>query len=87
MTTETQSEDAVPAPSLFIGQDPIGLWVVRDARGLYGGLFVNRKEACRFAMFESRGAPRTVMMMPYGLELDPSFDAAELGRSQAKRVA
>jgi hypothetical protein len=44
--------------SLFlIGQNSRGNWVVQDQRGLRGGLFVDRAEALRFAMFENGNRP------------------------------
>ena len=55
---------------LFIGQDRSGTWVVKDARSLCGGLFTNRTEAIRFAMFECQRRPQSVIMLPDGLELD-----------------
>jgi len=60
-----------PSSSLFlIGQNSRGDWVVRDPRGLRGGLFVNRAEALRFAMFENGNRPQAVIMVPGVLELD-----------------
>ena len=57
--------------SLFlIGQNSRGEWVVRDPRGLRGGLFVNRAEALRFAMFENGNRPQAVIMVPGIFELD-----------------
>ena len=45
--------------SLFmIGQDSRGNWVVRDQRGLCGGIFIDRAKALRFAMFENGNRPR-----------------------------
>jgi len=55
---------------LFIGQDHCGRWVVRDAQSLCGGLFANRTEAIRFAMYECQRRPQSVIMLPDGLELD-----------------
>jgi len=55
---------------LLIGQDHDGHWVVKDARGLCGGLFANRTEAIRFAMYECQRRPQSVIMLPDGLELD-----------------
>jgi len=54
---------------LFIEQDHCGRWVVRDAQGLCGGLFANRAEAIRFAMYECQRRPQSVIMLPGGLEL------------------
>ena len=62
---------------LFIGQDRGGHWVVKDAYSLCGGLFVNRTEAIRFAMYECQRRPQSVIMLPDGLELDGPFGARE----------
>ena len=62
---------AIPVGAcLFIGQDRCGRWVVKDARSLCGGLFANRTEAIRFAMYECQRRPQSVIMLPNGLELD-----------------
>ena len=37
----------------LIGQDECGRWIVLDRGGLYGGVFVNRREAERFARSEA----------------------------------
>jgi hypothetical protein len=44
--------------SLFqIGQNGRGNWVVRDPRGLRGGIFGNRTEALRLAVFGNGNPP------------------------------
>jgi hypothetical protein len=59
--------------SLFlIGQNSRGGWVVQDPRGLRGGLFVDRAEALRFAMFENGNRSQAVIMVPVVFELDMS---------------
>jgi hypothetical protein len=59
--------------SLFlIGKNSRGNWVVQDQRGLCGGLFVDRVEALKFAMFENGNRPQAVIMVPGVLELDMS---------------
>ena len=61
------------AKSLFrIGKNSRGNWVVQDQSGLCGGLFVDRAEAVKFAMFENGNRPRAVIMVPGVLELDMS---------------
>ena len=58
-------------PSLFlVGQNSRGNWVVQDPRGLRGGLFVDRAEALRFAMFENGNQPQAVIMVAGVFELD-----------------
>lgn len=61
---------------LFIGQDRLGRWVVRDARGLCGGVFSSQKEAARFAMYERERRPSSVVMLPNGLELEGPMPAS-----------
>jgi len=58
----------------MIGRNSRGNWVVRDQAGLRGGLFIDRTEALRFALFENGHRPQAVLMVPEILELD--FDQA-----------
>ena len=60
----------VGSACLFIGQNHQGEWVVRDDRCTCGGLFQNRSDAIRFAMFECQRRPQSVIMLPDGLELN-----------------
>ena len=57
--------------------------MVKDAQSLRGGLFVNRTEAIRFAMYECQRRPQSVIMLPDGLELDETLDK-EQGNAPAK---
>jgi hypothetical protein len=68
-----------------IGKDSRGNWVVQDQSGRYGGLFVSRAEALKFAMFES-GNPQAVIMVPGVFELDMSAKLPA-GRQHAPTVA
>ena len=43
---------------------------MQDQRGLRGGLFINRAEAVRFAMFENGRRPQAIVMVPGIIELD-----------------
>jgi hypothetical protein len=56
----------------FIGKDSRGNWVVQDQKGVCGGLFIDRAEAIRFAMFENGHRPQAVVMVPGVFELDLS---------------
>jgi len=59
--------------SLFlIGRDSHGHWVVQDPSGRRGGLFIDRAEAFKYAMFENGHRPQAVIMVPDVLELDMS---------------
>lgn len=60
------------APSIvFIGQDCRGQWVAREQNGLYGGLFVNRAQAVKYALFENGNHPETIVELSRKIELDP----------------
>jgi hypothetical protein len=59
--------------SLFlVGKNSRGNWVVQDQQGLCGGLFIDRAEAVKFAIFENGNRPQAVIMVPGILELDLS---------------
>jgi hypothetical protein len=57
-------------PLYMIGRDGQGRWVVQDQSGLHGGLFINRAEALKFALFENGHRPQAVVMVPGILELN-----------------
>jgi hypothetical protein len=60
---------------MLVGRNSRGHWVVRSQDGLCGGLFVNRTEALRFALFENGHRQDAVILVPGNLELalnDPS---------------
>jgi hypothetical protein len=70
------------AKSLFrVGKNSRGNWVVQDQTGLCGGMFVNRAEAVKFAMFENGNRPQAVIMVPGILELDLSRQPRAAGAS------
>ena len=60
------------SPPFMVGQDRRGNWVVRDPRGIRGGLFVDRTAALRFVRSETGDQPQAVVMVSAGLELDLS---------------
>ena len=69
------------SPLFLIGKDSHGCWVVQDKSGLRGGLFVDRAEALKFAMFENGHRPEAVIMVPGVLELNISTPSAIARRS------
>jgi hypothetical protein len=80
--------------SLFlVGRDRDGYWIARDQGGLRGGLFVDRAEALKFAMFENGNRPQAVVMVPGVLELDmtvkphPAQRSTVIERTPLRRVA
>ena len=51
-------------PLFLVGQNSHGNWVVQDPKGRCGGLFIDRAEAIKFAMYESGSRPQAVIMVP-----------------------
>jgi hypothetical protein len=73
MSKDEPPSTASAQSNLFrIGKDSRGRWVVQDQQGLRGGLFVDRAQALKFAMFENGNRPQAVIMLPGVLELDMS---------------
>ena len=82
---EPPSGTSSGSPRFLIGRDSRGRWVVQDQRGLRGGLFINRTEAVRFAMFENGHRPQAIVMVPGIIELDMSRHAETAeGRTQCR---
>lgn len=55
---------------IFIGKNSRGQWVAQEQYGLFGGLFISRAAAVRYALFENGHHPETIMAAPSTLELD-----------------
>ncbi len=60
--TPAQSFDLDPT-IILVGQDLCGRYCVCENHGKIGGAFVSRAEAIRFAQDESRGIPRSIVMV------------------------
>ena len=75
---------------VFIGKNKRGQWVAQEQNGLYGGLFVNRAQAVKYALFENGHHPETIVELSREIELDmrgksPSSDHPQI--AGARRVA
>jgi hypothetical protein len=55
---------------VFIGKNSRGNWVAQEQNGLYGGLFVNRAQAIKYALFENGHHPETIVETSREIELD-----------------
>ncbi len=84
---DIKAAGAASLSCLLIGRDRSGHWVVKDARSLCGGLFANRTEAIRFAMYECQRRPQSVIMLPDGLELDGPLNEDQVGDPTKRRTA
>ena len=92
-TTETEPPPFERPQVFMIGQNSRGNWVVRDQKGLRGGLFVGYAEALRYVRDEAGNHPQAVVMVSGAFELDTTgtrqppthlFNTAE---RHARRVA
>jgi hypothetical protein len=78
---------------VFIGRNSRGNWVAQEQNGLYGGLFVNRAQAVKYALFENGHHPETIVELSREIELEmggnlPSFDRISAAPSApSRRVA
>jgi len=55
---------------VFIGKNHRGGWVAQEQNGLYGGLFVSRTQAIKYALFENGQHPEAIVELPCEIELD-----------------
>ena len=55
---------------VFIGRNRRGQWIAQEQHGLYGGLFVSRAQAIKYALFENGHHPETIVELPREIELD-----------------
>ncbi|MCK1641289.1 hypothetical protein IVA95_27835 [Bradyrhizobium sp. 157] len=58
------------APTVFVGRNHRGKWVAREENGFFGGLFVNRIHAFKYALFENGHHPETIVEVSREIELD-----------------
>jgi hypothetical protein len=74
---------------VFIGRNRRGQWVAQEQSGLYGGLFVNRAQAVKYALFENGHHPETIVELSREFELDMnrSFSAEPSQAAATRRVA
>jgi len=55
---------------VFVGQNRRGQWVTQEQNGLYGGLFVSRAQAVKYALFENGHHPETIVELAREIELE-----------------
>jgi hypothetical protein len=55
---------------VIIGRNSRGNWVAQENNGLFGGLFVSRAQALKYALFENGHHPETIVLTTNIVELD-----------------
>ena len=68
---------------VFIGLNRRGQWVAQEQNGLYGGLFVNRTQALKYALFENGHHPETIVELSREIELNMHDNRSLAGRPVA----
>jgi hypothetical protein len=81
---EPPSCNSTALPLVFIGRNREGDWVAQQQNGLYGGLFVNRAQAIKYALFENGHHPEAIVELSRELELDMG---GTLPLPDARRIA
>lgn len=56
--------------TIFVGPNRRGNWVAREQNGIFGGVFVNRAQALKYALFQNGYHPETIVEMSCEIELD-----------------
>jgi hypothetical protein len=67
------------AALVFIGRNKSGQWVAQEQNGLFGGLFVERAQAIKYALFENGRHPETIVELSRAIELDTEGRLAPVG--------
>jgi hypothetical protein len=62
--------------TVIIGRNSRGNWVAQEQNGLFGGLFVNRAQAMKYALFENGHHPETIVLTTNIIELDMHREAS-----------
>lgn len=58
------------APAVFVGKNRRGYWVVREQNGVFGGIFVNRAQAFKYALRANGQHPEAIVEVLREIELD-----------------
>ena len=66
------SPESAKSPLFRVGRNSHGDWIVQDETGRYGGIFVDRSEALKYALFENGHRHQAIMLIPDIMELDLS---------------
>jgi hypothetical protein len=55
---------------VLISRDGRGHWVAQEENGLFGGMFVSRAQAVKYALFENGNHPEAIVLTDNVVELD-----------------
>jgi len=55
---------------VLIGRNRSGQWVAQEQNGLFGGFFISRAQAVKYALSENGCHPETIVELSCEIELD-----------------
>lgn len=67
------------APTVFIGKNSRGNWVAREQNGIFGGLFVNRAQAFKYALNYNGHHRESIIELSHEIAFDISADSEIAG--------
>ncbi|WP_246740502.1 hypothetical protein [Bradyrhizobium sp. LCT2] len=67
------------ASTVFIGRNSRGNWVAREHNGLFGGVFVNRDQAFKYALFKNGRHLEAIVELAHEIHLDIFADPQSAG--------
>jgi hypothetical protein len=70
---------------ILVGRSKSGNWVAMEQNGLYGGMFVSRAEALKYALFENGHHRETIVELSREIEFDVNGPVLGL-RSQIRQL-
>lgn len=71
-------------PTVFVGRNRRGNWIACEQNGIFGGVFVNRAQALKYALRENGYHPEMIVELSHEIELDVSGNPEIAG---TRRVA
>lgn len=57
------------APTVFVGRNRRGNWIAREQNGIFGGLFMKRAQALKYALRENGHHPETIVELSHEIDL------------------
>ncbi|MCA6115267.1 hypothetical protein J6524_10215 [Bradyrhizobium sp. WSM 1738] len=68
--TGPSSSSSAASTIVFVGRNRSGNWVARERHGFFGGLFVSRAEALKYALLENGRHPEAIIELSGEIELE-----------------
>lgn len=83
MKLDEPASCSLTVPTVFVGKNRRGNWIACEQNGRFGGLFVNRVQAFKYALHKNGHHPETIVELLHEIELDIFADDLRLDRDRA----